>query len=134
MCNEEKKKALGAIASSRLVIEYLENNYEKVIDFILEKLLTNNNIHNAKLKNENILLEFRQSLIKSDFKWMMEYTNLPNSTIINLTKYRETHIKDLYFSYCDFFENFSRYINSQTYDYPEVERKLKSLCRKLLCK
>jgi len=131
MCIEERKQALGAIASSRLVIEYLENNREKIIDLIIQELLKSNDIHNAKLKNENILLKFKQSLINSDFKWMIEYTNLPNSTIINLDKYRANHLKDLYFIYYNFFQYFTKYIENETYEYPEVARKMKSLCTKL---
>ena len=131
MCYEERKQALGAIASSRLVIEYLENNRNKIIDSIIAKLLAKKDIHHAKLKNKNILLEFKKSLIDSDFKWMIDYTNLPNSTIINLDKYRSIHLKDLYFAYDNFFQYFTNYIGNQTYDYPEVARKLKSLCTKL---
>jgi len=112
MCGiEARKQATEARAILKQVAKYLEDNNEFIIEDLIIMLESNQEKSYFYDLKEN-RVNFKKS-IKGHFEWMKDYSNVPikQKTKLDSPKYNEIYVvSSLHLAYCDFYEEYSKYI------------------------
>jgi hypothetical protein len=112
MCGiEARQNATEARAILRQVARYLEDNNEIIIESIITNLESNQEKSYIDDLKEN-RINFKKS-IKGDFEWMKDYAKVPIKQKVNIDnpKYDGIYVvSSLHLGYCDFYQEFSKYI------------------------
>ena len=112
MCGiEARKNATNARAILKQVSKYLEDNNEIIIESIIKDLESNQEKSYIDELKEN-RINFKKS-IKGHFDWMKDYAKVPikEKTNIDNPKYNGIYVVgSLHLAYCDFYQEFSKYI------------------------
>ena len=103
------QEALETIKTIEKAINYLEKNKIQIVEEAVSYIMKENKSYITKLKQNNNIKKFKESIIDGHIQWIIE--DLYNPDEINFNKYNNLSLKNIPQAYCDVYTYLNESIN-----------------------